>query len=77
MSVMEIIGLVLWLLVIIFGKVTINNCEGSDPLARIVVMLVAFPIVGILFTVVGLLGLVMLSPLLHLFGLNWFLKVNF
>jgi hypothetical protein len=70
MSAMEIVGLLLWILVILFGQIKINNRRVHDTTARILLATIAFPIVGLVFILIGLLGKVMLSPLLHFFSWN-------
>ena len=77
MSVMTIVGLVLWGATWVFGTIKIDNQKVSNPLVRAVVVAVAFPFVGLLLTMVGLLGLVFIAPMLHVLGIDWFITVNF
>lgn len=81
MTTITIIGLVLWVvwvLLLLFGNVTVD--AGSmkiNSLTRATVVVIALPFVGVLFTIFGLIGLVILSPVLHFFGWSWFIIPNF
>ena len=77
MSTVTIIGLVLWGLALLLGNVTFNEMPIKNPLVRVVVIAIAFPFIGVVFTIIGLLGLVFLAPVLHFFGWGWFITTNF
>jgi len=74
MSIMTIVGLVLWALTLLFGTVKVNGEKIRNPLTRIIVLAIAFPLIGMIFTIVGLIGLVFLAPVLHFFGWEWSIK---
>lgn len=76
MTILGIVSLVFYILVVLSGKVTISNNEIAYPW-RSIWWLFLYPIVGMLMTVLGLLGLVVLEPFLHFFGIQWFITMNF
>ncbi|MHB1118388.1 MAG: hypothetical protein ACYCZ7_02615 [Minisyncoccota bacterium] len=77
MSIMTIIGSILYAICILFVKITIGGKEILNQYHRATMLVVVFPVVGILFTIIGLLGLVMIEPFLHFFGWKWFIITNF
>jgi hypothetical protein len=77
MSTMTIIGLVLWGIALLFGSVTFNEVAVKNPLLRVVAIVIAIPFIGVVFSIIGLLGLVLLAPVLHFSGWEWFITTNF
>lgn len=77
MSAMSIIGLFFWGFALIFGNVEFYKKQTHNPFVRIVILLLAIPFVGVVLTVVGLVGLVFLAPILQLFGWEWFITTTF
>lgn len=76
MSIVGFIGLALWVLVVITGTVDLFGWPVKDSW-RMAIWLILFPLIGVLFTALGLLGLVMIAPILDLLGLKWFIVTNF
>jgi len=75
---MVILGTMLWTIACIaalsgIANVTFNNKPVTNPIARFAIMLVMFPVIGLLLKligyVIGVLGGVMWSPAARLFGL--------
>lgn len=75
MSTITIIGLALWAVSLLLGTVTINNVKVNQ-LARVIIIIIALPFVGMLLTILGLIGLAILSPILHFFDWSWFIIPN-
>ena len=76
MSTMTIIGLMIWGAMLLLGRVTVGG-EEKKLISRVVTIIIALFVVGVVFTVIGLLGLIVLSPVLHFFNLEWFIIPNF
>ena len=76
MSVTAIVGLVLYILAILFGTVTVGGQKIGYPW-RPILFIFLFPIVGAILTIIGLLGITMIEPFISFFGFHWFIVTNF
>jgi hypothetical protein len=74
---MAIVGIVLWVLAALFLKVKINGKYITNPIGRFLTVIIAFPFVGVILIVIGIIGLAAISPLLHLAGFEWTGTIKF
>jgi len=77
MQISVIIGWILCLIIIVTGTLskeafTINN-HPVNPFARFLIMIIiGIPLSGALLSIFGYIGMLMVAPVLYLFGWNWF-----
>ena len=76
MSATAIIGMVLYVLAILFGSIKVDGVKIGYPW-RPIFMIFLFPLVGVILTIVGLVGIVILEPFMYFFGSHWFIISNF
>jgi len=77
MSVMVIMGLILWGATLLFGNVKICDTKITRTFPRIIMLMICLFFTGVIFTILGLFGLIILAPILQFFGWNWFIVLNF
>ncbi len=76
MSTLSWISIALWVLAAVIGlfsssSMKINDRPVRNPLARMVVCFFAVPFVGIIFLVLGLIGLFLAAPIVELINPSW------
>lgn len=69
-----IIGLFLWIVFVLlggfFGKLSFMNVPLESPIERMAICAIIFPVVGIIFSIIGLVGRIFLAPISYLLGLG-------
>ena len=76
MSKTSIVSLVLWLVLPFISNFTFNEKKVGLPV-KVIVGLLAYPLFGIIFSILGGIGLFMLYPLITYFKINWFLTFSY
>jgi hypothetical protein len=77
MSVTLILGIIIWIVAILLGISTIQTTKISNSIVIVIVIVVGFPLVGFIFSLIGLLGIIFVAPLMELLGWNSFIITNF
>ncbi len=77
MSITSIMGIILWVVFVLFGSIKFPDAEITNPIVKAIAAIIVFPLVGLVLSAIGLLGIVFVAPLLELFGWNWFIVANF
>ena len=68
-GIVGIIGFVFWIAAILFGKIWLPD----NPVSRAPIFWVfAYPILGCIFVLIGIIGLFMIAPVAEYFDWYWF-----
>lgn len=71
-------GLIMWFVVFYFfdkAEVKEDGCEMGR--VKKIIIMILIPILGIVLSIGGVIGVLLISPILNFFNGQWFLSVNF
>ncbi len=64
-----LLGILFWLVVVVTfhqQKIEIFGCKVENAVARVVIISITIPFIGIICVIIGYVGLIILSPIIHL-----------